>query len=345
MRRFAGESDELAEFAEFALRNQQRLPLIRALEKTDLISRLPESVIGPLQRYSRSQAARHDVLCGILLEIDTMLRSHRIDYILLKGPAYAEHLYGDRDGRHFDDIDILVRLDDHNRAESLLSEIGFKPDEAPRPWDALLRNFEHAITLSRDGYKVDLHRQLRRRPAYRINDAEIWSTRQERKVAGVEVGLLSPEYELAATALEIAHDLERNACTVKTALDLYLLIRRAEGQIEWSRFFADRELENIEPLVTNVFALVLGLTGSWDEFPTLSAYLRPMEKGFPIKDPVSVAALFDREVDDGRNRVWFRKVYPGNSIIYWSWLGMAFLCSRRPPRFLSAMQQQAAKRQ
>jgi hypothetical protein len=63
-------------------------------------------------------------------ELDRLLRLfHRngIEALPLKGPVLSEFLYGSISLRTCDDIDLLVKLADFDRAQSLLLEAGFSP--------------------------------------------------------------------------------------------------------------------------------------------------------------------------------------------------------------------------
>lgn len=64
----------------------------------------------------------------IAAELECLLKQfaeRAIDVLPLKGPALAETLYGDVTMRSCNDLDLLVRREDFERAEVLLSDMGF----------------------------------------------------------------------------------------------------------------------------------------------------------------------------------------------------------------------------
>lgn len=71
-----------------------------------------------------------------------------IDVLPLKGPVLAETLYGDVTMRSSDDLDLLVRREDFQRAEMLLSDLGFVARSSA---DDYHRKF------LREGLMVELH--------------------------------------------------------------------------------------------------------------------------------------------------------------------------------------------
>lgn len=88
-----------------------------------------------------------DVLCGA-----------GIEWRALKGGAVARLDYADPALRSFNDLDILVRSRDIDRAAATLQAAGFRRTLAePRP--GFDRRFDKGMTLRGDaGYEVDLHR-------------------------------------------------------------------------------------------------------------------------------------------------------------------------------------------
>lgn len=61
-------------------------------------------------------------------ELDTLMREHRIPYVILKGLSSASY-YKQPDLRSLGDLDFLVAEENTNQAGKILEENGFKPEE------------------------------------------------------------------------------------------------------------------------------------------------------------------------------------------------------------------------
>jgi hypothetical protein len=119
------------------------LPLVyRALAASG--AEIPQSFLGAIldsQRSSERLAAELEFLLAVFAQ-------HHIEVIPLKGPVLAELLYGDVTMRPCTDLDLLVRVDDFDRAEKLLMDAGCV---ASAPADDYQRKFV------RNGILVELH--------------------------------------------------------------------------------------------------------------------------------------------------------------------------------------------
>lgn len=125
----------------------------------------------------------------------------QIPVISLKGPWLAERLYGNAALRTCADLDLLVRRSDIDRAESLLSEIGFSPagrrDDYERPW-------------LRGSTTVELHHDVENPLTLDFHIDEAWRRAQPAEFHGVPAWLLSPEDERLFLCLHGArHRFER----------------------------------------------------------------------------------------------------------------------------------------
>lgn len=107
-----------------------------------------------------------------------------IDVLPLKGPVLAERLYGNATMRSSNDLDLLVRREDFQRAELLLTDRGFVAREAA---DDYHRRFVH------DGVPVELHFEVAS-PRYFPFDLEgVWSRARRAEFRGHPVHIVSTD--------------------------------------------------------------------------------------------------------------------------------------------------------
>lgn len=85
-----------------------------------------------------------------------LLNGAEIPYVVLKGAAFAEHVYADIAFRHAHDLDILVAPDRLQDADTLLRQHGFDPTTA------VGADYHHLSPLTNAaGFCVELHRRVR----------------------------------------------------------------------------------------------------------------------------------------------------------------------------------------
>jgi hypothetical protein len=101
---------------------------------------------------------------GRLLKVDAAMaetarafREADIPSILLKGASFARWLYEEKTERLYTDSDLLVRVEDFQRAEGLLESLGFKRYAEETPFD---RPASASTWFREDGAVVDLHRTI-----------------------------------------------------------------------------------------------------------------------------------------------------------------------------------------
>jgi hypothetical protein len=139
----------------------------------------------------------------LIAEIANMLAEHRIETIVLKGPALAAWLYPD-EARVYSDADLLVAPNDWERADRLLERAGFSVD--PRWIPATQFSETHAKPFQRDRLSVDLHRAL---PGLDGNPQAVWDSlrvhAELQQIAGVQLKVPDRGALLLHIALHAAH--------------------------------------------------------------------------------------------------------------------------------------------
>lgn len=120
---------------------------------------VPAPVRQHLEGRCHDVARRNLLLTGKLLRILDRLESHGIRAVAYKGPALAQHVYGEISQREFDDLDILLLLRDAMRAVNILRHEGLEADEQiPAAATERYLRLEREFHLSSDdGAAVELH--------------------------------------------------------------------------------------------------------------------------------------------------------------------------------------------
>jgi hypothetical protein len=177
---------------------QKVLPLLyRGLcPHRDLV---PRAVMHELRAGFRANAvqslSRTQELFGVLQVLgtaDVLAAAYR-------GPVLALEAYGDLALRQFDDLDILLRLQDVDRATERLISLGYRLQRQRVVDDDLYaRSMHHHAFVGRSRTLLEVHWQLTERYFGFTLDPEIWQRLKPINLAGIQVFTLSPEDLLLA---------------------------------------------------------------------------------------------------------------------------------------------------
>ncbi|MGH8164892.1 MAG: nucleotidyltransferase domain-containing protein, partial [Rhodanobacteraceae bacterium] len=157
--------------------------------------------------------------------------------VVLKGVSLAESLYPDIGLRAFCDLDALFAIEDLERAEAVLRELGYEQEPSPHERDWY---FEHYYQLPRfarraGGFCVELHWDLGRRPyPFHLDLADMQSRAVQGIAAGVPARVLDNEDLLLHLAVHLAWGNGFDG-HVRGIVDIAEVIRRG---VDWNRFEA-----------------------------------------------------------------------------------------------------------
>lgn len=101
-------------------------PLVYLRLKGVKASLIPSEVMASLQQHYHNNVMRMLHLSREMSQICEALKDHGVRTLLLKGPILATQLYGDLAHRTSKDLDILVCVDDVEKAEQILVQLGYE---------------------------------------------------------------------------------------------------------------------------------------------------------------------------------------------------------------------------
>jgi len=140
------------------------------------------------QAYYRT-LSRGMVLQDVFRKAVSVLKANNIDLIVVKGAYLSEKLYGDIALRQFSDIDLLIREEDGEKAQSALKEAGFRSkDDTTHEFIRKNIGFEHYPQLIYRGGAVELHISLNRPgESYQLLPESVWIHSETVQIQGTEV--------------------------------------------------------------------------------------------------------------------------------------------------------------
>jgi hypothetical protein len=207
-------------------------------------------------RFYRVSAYNHR-LAVLLVELMAQFEERHIPCLALKGPAVALAAYGDLSLRQYEDIDIMVRIEDVSEAVEMLFSNGLNParGHAGRHKDVKLF---HEITLiaADKSYSVDLHWQLA--PPYaRVfgpDSSELWRRAVKLHLPPGDVQVLGREDMFLALC---QHGSRHRWWQLKWLFDIAEMLRNA-ATLDWSRI---EEMMKIYPMARPPASLAALLAG------------------------------------------------------------------------------------
>lgn len=186
--------------------------LYRNLCLTEDTTLLPEWVIKNLRGQYYATVARNMKHYDELNKILGSFKKEGIDVVVLKGAALAEAVYQDISLRGFNDIDILVRKNDLNRAKNVAIAGGYALEKIHSP-EAYMEKFGYNLHYIKD-ITLEIHWNISRRIGneqyIKIDIDEVWNNAIPLKISNDDSKMLSPEDQLIHLSIHLAsHNYDR----------------------------------------------------------------------------------------------------------------------------------------
>jgi len=274
--------------------------------------RLPEAFLQAAHERAAARRQRTERLLADCQEIRAACERDAIDCVFLKGLGFGHRFYGDIFRRHQQDVDILVRSRDLPRALTTLEQLGYVKD-AGRIGEGAVRR-----SLRRGESEVDVHWNLRRRARRRIDEDRLWDARIRFELAGAVWQTLGDEDALLFLLLAMCGDLRRGACPVRCFLDLHLILRAQQPELDWEGFLARRDAESLAKPCVNVLAVYLAVWPVAAEFPGLTRAILRRRGMVQIRDAAEAVAIVERPRGNPENLLWFQRAYPYDTLSDWA---------------------------
>lgn len=197
------------------------IPLIhKAFITNGLFSHLPVDKQNYLKSHTAKANIVHLAAKAQIVKIAELFEKENIEIILLKAAAFNGWIYDEAFPRHSNDIDILVKERDWDKAVELLEEQMQRvvPVKA-KPFDDLYET--SFIPLNGVGGNVDLHKHLTYPYLFNIFEDDIWKEKiKHPSFQDINVFILRSEHAFIHQAIHAFRDLDFEKYNV---LDSYLL--------------------------------------------------------------------------------------------------------------------------
>lgn len=137
-------------------------------------------------------------LTSLLIKTIALLKENNVQAIPLKGPALSQTLYGSIALRTYSDIDILIDVQDLNKAIEVLLHEGYKTrydhgSISSKKKNSIIKN-QHHISFNLDQMSVELHWTYSSM-SYKRDFSHLWNETRTVRVAGHDIKAMSCEEE------------------------------------------------------------------------------------------------------------------------------------------------------
>lgn len=247
---------------------------------------LGDPTLDRIRGIYRQSWTRNQMLFGAAAPTLARLEQAGIETLLLKGAAVSVTAYHDTGVRWMADVDVLVRVEQAQRAHEILLGERWVPEDrepAPRtPEPAVIRT-RHSCGYERPGaLGLDLHWRALWQP---YDDADFWAAAEPIELAGVATRALCPADQLLQICV---HGVEWNPNGVHWLLDAANVIDAAGERLDWDRLIAQASARR----VSRPIAAALGYMRDGVGFPIPERVIERL-RGAPssLRERIAFAAL------------------------------------------------------
>lgn len=211
---------------------------------------LPESVFSVLKSRYLGNIRVNLRLWKEFLQISAQFQKSNIDILPIKGIDILARFYPDVDLRSMVDIDILIREEQFEKAEKLLSALGYQK-ELVGFREEYWRKQQCHIVFHKDGIIVEVHWALDFKRGNRVILPRLWQRLQKKESADYKIKLLSPEDALFSLALHLRR--YGNILSLKQVFDAARIIKESPA-FDWG--YVLKECKNGKIRATIYFLLM-----------------------------------------------------------------------------------------
>jgi len=217
---------------------------------------IPSDVIKKLQQKYTITLAKNILAVKELKSVLKSFLESGIEVILLKGVALADTVYPDIALRPFNDVDILVRKEDINKARLKLSQLGYKLELSEyRPGFA--ERFWYVADYTGENLYIDLHWHIIRHSYSKYAPiTHFWDSAVPIYLDDLKIKVLSPENLLISLCF---HALKHHYSSLLYFVDIAEVINYYNKLIDWNVFIENIRQYKIYSLVRYVLDLTKAL--------------------------------------------------------------------------------------
>ncbi len=158
-------------------------------------SRIPSHISQTLYNYYQKNTFRMLHLCGEMEKLGKLFNENEILLLFLKGPILADDLYGDISKRTSGDLDILISIENLDKANALLIDLGYEKDEyihsVLNDWKWRHHHFTYYHPIQ--DTKIEIHWRLNPAPSKEPTFNELWGRKRKSLITSYPIYFMGNE--------------------------------------------------------------------------------------------------------------------------------------------------------
>lgn len=158
-------------------------------------SRIPSHISQTLYKYYQKNTFRMLRLCGEMEKLGKLFNENEILLLFLKGPILADDLYGDISKRTSGDLDILISIENLDKANALLIDLGYEKDEyihsVLNDWKWRHHHFTYYHPIQ--DTKIEIHWRLNPAPSKEPTFNELWGRKRKSLITSYPIYFMGNE--------------------------------------------------------------------------------------------------------------------------------------------------------
>lgn len=218
---------------------------------------IPPEVMERLKKAYHENVARNTYLYAELRDIAHVFDHAGVEAVALKGAALAGTVYRDAGLRRMRDIDLLVREDDLQTAQRMMTVMGYAPAGEAKSEKWCRENHFHLPPYRHRTRPavVEIHWNL----SENSSDTDVrkfWKRARIRTVMGCRILVPSPEDMLIHLCIHLYNHGFRDKFLLRGLSDIFETLRHYEADIDWGLLRDAIKEQGIEKQVHSVLCLV-----------------------------------------------------------------------------------------
>ncbi|WP_077623679.1 nucleotidyltransferase domain-containing protein [Sediminibacillus massiliensis] len=192
---------------------------------------IPEYVMKSIEQQYKRNTFQMLQLSAEMEQISKLFSKADILTIFLKGPMLAHELYGDVSLRTSSDLDLLIPIDQLEKADRLLTDLGYEKDDYIQ---TVLNDWKwrhHHVTYihPKKRMKLEIHWRLNPGPSLEPSFRQLWERKSKCNLTSYPVYLLGKE---DLFLLLVSHGARHGWSRLRWLLDIDRLVQQG---LDWKK--------------------------------------------------------------------------------------------------------------
>lgn len=192
---------------------------------------IPPHVIQYLSQEYKRNTFKMLYLSAEMDRVSKIFSEDKIRLLFLKGPVIAHDLYGDISLRTSSDLDFLIPIEELDKAEAILVELGYEKEDYIK---TVLNDWtwrHHHVTYfhPEKRLKLEIHWRLNPGPSFEPSFEELWSRKRQSNLTNYPVYFLGKE---DLFLFLVSHGARHGWSRLRWLLDIHQM---TEQMIDWEK--------------------------------------------------------------------------------------------------------------